>query len=100
MDATRMSDVVQVPPVFPENRLIREGDKKPRKVKVKRPTWRERLRPVVITALFWYVLTSVAGAALLSVGVALEHGIGYGLIVLGAASLFGSQVIRRGMTSA
>ena len=84
-------------PPFPENRVIREGER-PNKTKPKKPSVTERVRPVLVAALFWYVLLVVVGASCMAVGVSLVFGVGYGLIAFGTLVILGSEIVRAGMT--
>jgi hypothetical protein len=52
---------------------------------------------VLSSASFWYVVLAVSGVLFVSSGVAMEFGYGFGLFVLGALALLGSEVIRHGM---
>mgnify|MGYP003578263117 CR=1 FL=1 len=72
--------------------------KPPKKARAKKPTLTERIQPLLISAYFWYVLLAVSGSCILSAGVTISYGIGYGLIAFGALSILGSEVLRRGMT--
>lgn len=56
-------------------------------------------RSVLAAALFWLIAFGLGGAALVSVGVAMQFGLGYSLVAAGLFCVFYAGLILRGMTS-
>jgi hypothetical protein len=55
---------------------------------------------LLISAFFWFALLAVSGIALTATGVAVQFGLGYGLITAGVLVLVGAEVVRSGMIRA
>lgn len=55
------------------------------------------IRAVLLSALFWFLCLAIAGIAILSVGVAIQFGVGSGLIAFGALCLVGAGVVLSGL---
>lgn len=57
----------------------------------------QSIKALLLSALCWFICLAVSGVAILSVGVTIRFGLGYGLIAFGAFCLVGAGVVLGGM---